>query len=64
MKPRDTACALFGGMVPFILRDVASSEKFRLVGESYIHGIMDGELWTETDDGMIEVPMLLSTTYS
>jgi hypothetical protein len=51
MKHGDTVCTLFGSTVPFILRPVKGSEKFRLIGESYVHGIMDGELWKETDNG-------------
>jgi hypothetical protein len=54
MKSGDIVCTLFGCTVPFILRAVEGSEKFRLLGESYVHGIMDGELWKETDDGKIE----------
>jgi hypothetical protein len=54
MKSGDIVCTLFGSTVPFILRAVEGSEKFRLLGESYVHGIMDGELWKETDDGKIE----------
>ena len=53
-KAGDIVCTLFGSTVPFILRAVEGSEKFRLLGESYVHGIMDGELWKETDDGKIE----------
>jgi hypothetical protein len=29
--------------VPFILRPTILAEGFSLVGESYVHGIMDGE---------------------
>jgi hypothetical protein len=54
MEPGDMVCTLFGSTVPFILRPVEGSEKFRLIGESYVHGVMDGELWKETDDGMVE----------
>jgi hypothetical protein len=54
MKSGDIVCTLFGSTVPFILRAVEGSEKFRLLGESYVHGIMDGELWKETDEGKIE----------
>jgi hypothetical protein len=54
MGPGDTVCTLFGSTVPFILRAVEDSEKFRLIGESYVHGIMDGELWKDIDGGMVE----------
>ncbi|OCK95422.1 HET-domain-containing protein [Cenococcum geophilum 1.58] len=35
---------LLGGQVPFIL---SKQEKFRLVGECYVHGLMDGEAFSE-----------------
>jgi hypothetical protein len=34
-------CILFGAHVPFTLRRVA--EKYRLVGEAYVDGVMRGE---------------------
>jgi hypothetical protein len=36
---------LLGGQVPFILSK--QQEKFRLVGECYVHGLMDGEAFSE-----------------
>lgn len=38
----DLICILFGGEVPFILRAVEGG-RYRLIGECYVHGIMDGE---------------------
>lgn len=43
MEERDLVYVLAGGQVPFILRPTIIAEGFSLVGESYIHGIMDGE---------------------
>lgn len=37
----DLVCLLFGGEVPFILRPRA--ESYQLVGDGYVHGIMEGE---------------------
>ncbi|PMD28931.1 hypothetical protein L207DRAFT_380461, partial [Hyaloscypha variabilis F] len=37
----DLVCVLLGGDVPFILRP--SKSNYSLIGESYVHGIMDGE---------------------
>lgn len=37
----DQVCVLFGGKMPFILRRVLNH--FKLIGESYVYGIMDGE---------------------
>jgi hypothetical protein len=48
-KPGDQVWILYGGRVPFVLRkslgDSASSEtqKLKLVGNAYVHGIMDGQ---------------------
>lgn len=41
----DEVCVLFGMEVPFILRPVpgSSSLEYELVGECYVHGMMDGE---------------------
>jgi hypothetical protein len=39
----DVVCLLFGGSTPFVLRK-SVNETFKLVGDAYIHGVMDGEL--------------------
>ncbi|EPE28819.1 Heterokaryon incompatibility protein, putative [Glarea lozoyensis ATCC 20868] len=41
----DKVCILFNMDVPFILRQVSESTPmdYQIVGESYVHGIMDGE---------------------
>jgi hypothetical protein len=38
-------CILFGASVPVVLRadSVGDDSDFRLIGECYVHGIMDGE---------------------
>lgn len=38
----DVACLLYSGDVPFILRPTRLSY-YNLVGEAYIHGIMQGQ---------------------
>ena len=43
MEEGDLVYVLSGGQVPFILRPTVLAEGFSLVGESYVHGIMDGE---------------------
>ncbi|KAH7138681.1 hypothetical protein B0J11DRAFT_515088 [Dendryphion nanum] len=47
---------LSGGRTPFILRPVADGESFEFLGESYLHGVMNGEAvpsdetkWTTID---------------
>jgi hypothetical protein len=32
-----------GGRVPYILRQDGDGNSFKLVGESYVHGLMKGE---------------------
>jgi hypothetical protein len=42
--PRDIVCILLGAETPYILRrDENDSRYYKLVGETYIHGIMQGE---------------------
>ncbi|VUC32491.1 unnamed protein product [Clonostachys rosea] len=56
VRPGDEVWSLIGGHVPFVLRPsshgngTASVKCYKLVGESYVHGIMDGELWAEQRD--------------
>ncbi|KAK2596144.1 hypothetical protein QQS21_006421 [Conoideocrella luteorostrata] len=45
-KEGDLLCILFGCSVPVLLRRLDQSPKYGLVGECYIHGIMDGEIMT------------------
>lgn len=39
----DKVCIFSGGAVPFVLRKESSKERYRLIGEGYIHGLMYGE---------------------
>jgi hypothetical protein len=61
MKPGDSICAFKGAEVPFILREQEGGvgryrrtlwrkerRSCELVGECYIHGFMDGEMWVES----------------
>jgi hypothetical protein len=43
IKEQDLICILFGCSVPVILRKHPQEAYFTLVGECYIHGLMDGE---------------------
>ena len=38
----DTVCVLYGGRVPYVLRPVGDG-KYILIGDCFIHGLMDGE---------------------
>jgi hypothetical protein len=53
-KVGDVVCCLLGSGVPFILREVNTGRGgeqrcFRLVGESYIWGLMEGEALLNVD---------------
>jgi hypothetical protein len=43
-KVGDSICLIYGVWVPFVLRaSVEDPKRYQLVGDSYVHGIMDGE---------------------
>jgi hypothetical protein len=52
--PGDEIWILEGGRMPFILRrsrlDGRETDTLQLVGDAYIHGIMDGQLWMRPSD--------------
>jgi hypothetical protein len=48
----DLVCILFGGHVPFILRP--KNGYFLLVGEAYVHGIMEGEAFEKWQAGELK----------
>ncbi|KAE8450788.1 hypothetical protein EG329_005701 [Mollisiaceae sp. DMI_Dod_QoI] len=41
LKEGDLCCILFGASVPFVLR--SDNQKYKLVGEAYVQGVMKGE---------------------
>ncbi|MCJ1383970.1 hypothetical protein MMC17_007084 [Xylographa soralifera] len=47
IRPGDSICIFRGGLVPFVLRK--DGTRHRLVGEAYVHGVMDGQaIWRNT----------------
>ena len=52
-KVVDKICILYGGCTPFLLREVAQTQQFELVGEVYVYGIMGGEA-LEQERGLVE----------
>lgn len=50
-QPGDEVVLLSGGRVPFVVRRVTAERRecYSVVGETYVHGIMDGELLGATD---------------
>jgi hypothetical protein len=50
-KAGDLVCILFGCSVPVILRPAnEEGTSYKLIGECYVHGKMDGEAMTDLDD--------------
>jgi hypothetical protein len=49
----DHVCVLFGGSVPYVLRPEESY--YRLIGDCYIHGLMDGEAIESLGKGAVQV---------
>ena len=47
----DLVVVLFGGELPFLLRPANVNEAFYLVGDAYIHGLMQGEAVTAWENG-------------
>jgi hypothetical protein len=48
----DSIVVLLGGQMLYVLRSSAAGEgRFRLVGEAYSHGMMDGEAMKKVDSG-------------
>jgi hypothetical protein len=45
ISPGDQVWVLENGRVPFVLRPVADGKNFELLGECYVHGVMDGQLF-------------------
>jgi len=56
IKERDIICVLPGADVPFAFRKVPY-DRCCLVGETYVHGIMDGEIFKsgKHDKGFLHV---------
>jgi hypothetical protein len=48
----DLVCILLGGNVPFVLRKEKESY-FTLIGESYTHGLMNGEAMKDLEEGRV-----------
>ena len=51
-KEGDIICVLFGGRTPYCLRQV--NDRYMLLGECYVHGLMNGEAIGMMEQGQIE----------
>src|SRR4051794_30493130 len=57
-QPGDIVSIFLGGRVPFLIRKNIG-EGFRFVGESYVHGIMDGLVLQDGYKDLLEDVLLL-----
>jgi hypothetical protein len=44
-RKEDNVVVLLRGCTPYLLRKIAGKEQYELVGETYVYGIMGGELF-------------------
>ncbi|PMD29684.1 hypothetical protein L207DRAFT_444914, partial [Hyaloscypha variabilis F] len=49
----EIVCIFLGGNVPFVLR-ARNDSKYQLIGECYVHGVMDGEALKGIDNNDLE----------
>jgi len=59
-RPGDCCCILFGVPVPMILRPVADN-RYVLVGESYVDGVMAGEIVGSLAEGRVKEALFIIT---
>lgn len=57
-KVGDEICIFSGGCVPFVVRPQAASKSYQLVGECYVHGIMNGEAMQMAGFEMQEIELI------
>lgn len=50
----DKVCILKGGNVPFVLRKRDEGDDYELVGDAYVHGIMEGEVINMAEKGEVD----------
>ena len=48
-EPGDQVCVFTGGWVPFVIRRNQARDEYQLVGECYLHDIMDDEVYDMRD---------------
>ena len=49
----DRVCVFLGGEVPFVLRK--KDDRYKFIGESYVHGIMDEEVMVQLEKGIVKL---------
>ncbi|KPM36393.1 hypothetical protein AK830_g10166 [Neonectria ditissima] len=54
IAPGDKVCVFLGGNVPLIIRPRPQGDGFELVGDAYVHGLMEGEVFNMWKTGEME----------
>jgi hypothetical protein len=57
-KPGDSIWILENATVPFVLRSTDRRDEYRLVGECYVHGVMNGELFERDSVDMCPIALV------
>ncbi len=50
LREGDSVCILYGGCTPYVLRDIGDGYH-RFIGETYVHGILRGEMMKDVEEG-------------
>lgn len=50
----DEVCILLGCKIPLVIRKCEDSDRYFLVGECYVYGLMDGEAMDGLDEKLVE----------
>jgi hypothetical protein len=58
-RPGDQCYILQGANVPFFLRPHASGNRFRLLGEAYVHGFMEGQIKSYAEEERLQSKTLI-----
>lgn len=57
-KLGDQICVFLGAHVPFIIRHHEKGDSYQLIGECYVHGIMEGEVMLMEDLKKVEIQLI------
>jgi hypothetical protein len=57
-RPGDQCYVLHGANVPFVLRPV-SENRFKLLGEAYVHGFMEGQIKGYAEEAALQSDTLI-----
>lgn len=56
-RPGDVCCLIFGADIAFVLRPSSDTSGYRLLGEAFVHGVMNGEI-----EGMLQRGQVVQQT--